>query len=117
MLFFLWQLNYQFLKKCVESAPVTPMQNDWFNNILAMIPEKLKSSKDLKETIQELFSEIGADFDRSMKKSMGMYTCTCVFILIYPDILAEFDILSSVHPVLWYRHMTVNNNVTVCVED
>ena len=50
---------------------MTPMQNEWFQNILAMIPDKLKHSKDLKETIDELFSEISTDFNKSMKKSMG----------------------------------------------
>ena len=50
------------------------MQNEWFQNILAMIPGKLKNSKDLKETIDELFSEISTDFNKSMKKSMGKKT-------------------------------------------
>lgn len=47
------------------------MQDDWFNNILAMIPDKLKTEKDYKDVIEELFKEISVDFDKSMKKSMG----------------------------------------------
>ena len=59
------------MKKCVESAPTTTMQDEWFQNILAMIPDKLTGDKAYKEVIEELFTEISADFDKSMKKSMG----------------------------------------------
>ena len=64
-------MNYQFLKKCVESAPITPMQQELFDNILSMIPENLKKSKVCKDVIEELFEEISTDFNKSMKKSMG----------------------------------------------
>ena len=71
LIFVTFQMNYQFLKKCVESAPITPMQQELFDNILSMIPESLKKSKVCKDVIEELFEEISTDFNKSMKKSMG----------------------------------------------
>jgi dynein heavy chain len=65
------QLNYQFLKRCVESAPVTPMQQELFDHILQMIPPRLQATPELKEVIRELFEEISDTFNKSMKKSMG----------------------------------------------
>ncbi len=50
---------------------MTPMQQEWFDNILDMIPSKLKKFPNCKATIDELFEEIGVDFEKSMKKSMG----------------------------------------------
>ena len=74
-------MNYQFLKKCVESAPITPMQQELFDNILSMIPENLKTSTVCKEVIEELFTEISTDFTSSMKKSMGMQHIFFLYIL------------------------------------
>lgn len=65
------QINYQFLKKCVESAPVTDMQQELFDHILMLIPEDLRNALPLKDYIAELFVEVRNDFDESMKKSMG----------------------------------------------
>ena len=62
--------NYQFLKRCVESSPVTPMQQEWFQNILDLIPTHLKSDL-TREVLQELFEETRDNFDESMKKSSG----------------------------------------------
>ena len=67
------QQNYQFLKKCVEIGPVTPMHQKWFNNILLLIPESLRAKKIFEEPINDLFNEIREDFNQSMKKSMGLF--------------------------------------------
>ena len=61
------------MKKCVESAPITSMQKEWFDNILAMIPAELKKQKGFNAYCKDLFVEIEANFEKSMKKSMGMY--------------------------------------------
>ena len=66
-----FQLNYQFLKKCVESAPITPMQDEYFENILKLIPDHLQVGRDYRAYIKELFEEVNKDFDKSMKKSQG----------------------------------------------
>ena len=68
---FVFKLNYQFLKKCVESAPITPMQDEYFENILKLIPEHLQVGREYKAYIKELFEEVNKDFDKSMKKSQG----------------------------------------------
>lgn len=61
------------MKKCVETGPVTPMQKEWAQKIVQMIPEKLRSTPYMKEFINDLFEEIKTDFTSSMKKSMGEY--------------------------------------------
>ncbi len=48
------------------------MQDELFDHILEMIPEHLRSQPQHREVIQELFQEIRSDFNKSMKKSMGM---------------------------------------------
>lgn len=68
------QLNYQFMKKCVESGPVTPMQKEWAHQILRLLPEPLRTAAYLKEHIKDLFEEIKGDYKNSMKKSMSEYS-------------------------------------------
>ena len=53
---------------------MTPMHQEWFDNILDMIPTKLKMFPHSKPIIDKLFQEVAIDFDKSMKKSMGMYS-------------------------------------------
>ncbi len=71
---FVLQLNYLYLRKCVESAPVTSMQQEWFDNILSMIPAELKKQKGFNAYKKALFAEIEVNFVKSMKKSMGRQT-------------------------------------------
>ena len=61
------------MKKCVESAPITSMQKEWFDNILSMIPAELKKQKGFNDYCKALFVEIEANFEKSMKKSMGKW--------------------------------------------
>lgn len=60
------------MKKCVESGPITPMQKEWAQKIVQMIPERLRNTPYMRECINDLFDEIKTDFTASMKKSMGM---------------------------------------------
>ena len=64
------RLNYQFLKHCVEQAPVVPIQQEWFDNILKLIPDELKTAKN-REVIQETLREVGENFSKSMQKSLS----------------------------------------------
>ena len=59
------------MKKCVEGAPITPMQKEWAQKIVLMIPERLRATPVLKDCIRELFDEVKKDYTASMKKSMG----------------------------------------------
>ncbi len=59
------------------------MHQEWFDNILDMIPSKLKKFPNCKSIIDELFQEVSIDFDKSMKKSMGKYNHNvCSFIIV-----------------------------------
>ncbi|PVD24358.1 hypothetical protein C0Q70_14839 [Pomacea canaliculata] len=64
------RINYQFLKKSVESGPITPMQHQWADHIKNLIPEHLRNSPALKDVMNELFEEVRRNFKESMKKSM-----------------------------------------------
>ncbi|XP_041350374.1 dynein heavy chain 12, axonemal-like isoform X3 [Gigantopelta aegis] len=64
------RLNYRFLKGCVESGPITPMQAEWAVHIIKKIPEELQGSPHFKTCINDLFDEVHTDFTSSMKKSM-----------------------------------------------
>lgn len=66
------RLNYQFLKKCVEQAPVVPIQREWFDNILRLIPEELKTPKN-REVIEQTLQEVGENFSKSMQKSLSKW--------------------------------------------
>ncbi|KAL5014779.1 hypothetical protein ScPMuIL_009049 [Solemya velum] len=74
------RLNYQFMKKCVESGPVTPMQKEWAHQILKLLPEPLRTAAYLKEHIKDLFEEVKGDYKNSMKKSMIQQ------VLVKPDV-------------------------------
>ena len=66
-----FQNNYQFLKGSVEQCPIVPMQKEWADRIVQMIPENLRNKPVFKEVLQELFVEVHSNFNASMKKSMG----------------------------------------------
>ena len=66
------QLNYQYLKGCVESAPIAPMQQQWVDRIVAMIPMQLMEKTNLKDVLEGVFSEVQNGFNDSMKMSMGI---------------------------------------------
>ncbi|XP_071083415.1 dynein axonemal heavy chain 12-like isoform X1 [Haliotis cracherodii] len=74
------RLNYQFLRGCVESGPITPMQKEWDSHILRMVPQHLRQDADLKEYLAELFEEIRKDYYGSMKKSMVQH------VLVKPEV-------------------------------
>lgn len=65
------QLNYQFMKKCVQDGPVTPMADDWWDSILTMIPPKLVLSPALQPHIRELYDEVKGEYEVSIRKAMG----------------------------------------------
>ena len=67
------QLNYQFMKKCVSEGPVSPMPYEWWNEILSMIPQDLINSPDMQPYIKDLYDELMKEYDKSMRKAMGMY--------------------------------------------
>lgn len=71
------------MKKCVSDGPVSPMPQEWWNEILAMIPQDLIKSPAMQPYIQELYDELMKEYDKSMRKAMGMhmYFRHCLLIL------------------------------------
>ncbi|XP_059163826.1 dynein axonemal heavy chain 12-like isoform X1 [Physella acuta] len=86
------QLNYRFLKSCVESGPVEPMQHTWQEGILKMIPEHLKHGRVLHHLMQELLTEVKALFETSMRKSMAQH------VLITPSVKGLEDEVAGPPP-------------------
>ena len=67
------QLNYEFLKKCVSNGPVSPMPDEWWNEILSMVPQHLIKSPKLQPYIKQLYAELMQEYDKSMRKAMSKY--------------------------------------------
>nr|XP_044991758.1 dynein axonemal heavy chain 12 [Jaculus jaculus] len=63
-------LNYIYMKQCVESSPIVPIQQEWLDHMLMLVPEHLKEGKQRQELLQSLISEVAADFNKSMKRYM-----------------------------------------------
>ena len=59
------------MKRCVQNGPVTPMAEEWWYDILRMIPDRLVSSMHLQPHITELYEEVQKEYNASMKKAMG----------------------------------------------
>ncbi|XP_033102995.1 dynein heavy chain 12, axonemal-like isoform X1 [Anneissia japonica] len=72
--------NYLFLKECVESSPIVPMEKHWFESILNLVPAHLRTGKEIQEYIEELFNEVKNDYANSMKKAMVQH------VLVKPEV-------------------------------
>ena len=75
------RLNYEFFRNCIEKVPVAPMQMEWFDEINCLIPNQLKSSPSMQQTLDELFDEIKNEFDRSMKAITSMYFTDSMYVI------------------------------------
>jgi len=52
MFFLLYsQFNYIYLKQCVESSPIVPIQQEWLDHMLMLVPESLKEGKEQEEPV------------------------------------------------------------------
>lgn len=107
-----FQLNYQYLKKCVEAGPVTPVQQHWNDNILKMVPERLQQNPALQASIMDLFAEVKQDYNASMKKSMGednemilnIY-CFCLYKSLFFLFLFCYKILKKKKKIIKIKSM------------
>ncbi|NXA96844.1 DYH12 protein, partial [Melanocharis versteri] len=86
-------LNYLFLKKCVRSNPVVPIQQQWLRSMLAMVPQSLMEGRDRELLTEELLKEIVRDYEKSMRR------CVLRRALVKPDI-KELDKLEEEAPLL-----------------
>ena len=72
---------YLYMKKCVESGPVVPLQNHWLESMMSKISNHLKSTNKQKEQISEIVDEIKANYETSTRKSMGKMLGLCTNVV------------------------------------
>lgn len=63
-------MNYFYIKNQLHKTPIVPMQQDSFENILAMIPEKYQQSPKMHRIIDNVFEETKVVYAEAMKKSV-----------------------------------------------
>ncbi|NXB12615.1 DYH12 protein, partial [Cnemophilus loriae] len=85
-------LNYLFLKKCVQSNPVVPIQQQWLRSMLTMVPQSLMEGRDRELLTEELLKEIVRDYEKSMQR------CVLRRALVKPDI-KELDKVEEESPL------------------
>ena len=62
------RMNYEYLKKCVNNSPVTPMCEEWWEAILDHVPDGLLNSSSMESHLQNLHEEgMSSIFNSPMK--------------------------------------------------
>lgn len=84
--------DYLFLKKCVQSNPVVPIQQQWLSSIIATVPQSLMEGRVGELLTEDLLKEIVRDYEKSMQRHVLRRT------LIKPDI-KELDKLEEEAPL------------------
>ena len=70
------------MKKCVSDGPVSPMPQEWWSEILSMIPQELIKSPLMQPYIQDLYDELMKEYDKSMRKAMGNCSISSLIFLV-----------------------------------
>ncbi|KAM6256904.1 dynein axonemal heavy chain 12 [Porphyrio hochstetteri] len=86
--------NYLFMKKCVESNPVVPIQQQWLVSILQLVPPSLMEGKDQELLTEKLLEEIINNYETSMRRYVVQN------VLIKPDVKGLEDEEEAPLPVL-----------------
>ncbi|XP_029397555.1 dynein heavy chain 12, axonemal [Mus pahari] len=73
-------LNYIFMKQCVENSPIVPIQPQWLNNMLMLIPDHLKEGEKSEELLGSLINEVSMDYEKSMRR------CLVQSVLVKPPV-------------------------------
>lgn len=68
------QKNYEFLKQCVERRPVAPIQQQWLDSIVALVPLKLRDTPEKNKLLQELCVEVSDNYRDVIVKHTGTAT-------------------------------------------
>uniref|UniRef100_A0A8C0VR11 Dynein axonemal heavy chain 12 n=1 Tax=Cyanistes caeruleus TaxID=156563 RepID=A0A8C0VR11_CYACU len=84
-----FQAEYLFLKKCVQSNPVVPIQQQWLRSMLTMVPQSLMEGRDRELLTEDLLKEVVRDYEMSMQRCVS---------LVRPDI-KELDKLEDEAPL------------------
>ncbi|XP_029642789.1 dynein heavy chain 12, axonemal-like isoform X2 [Octopus sinensis] len=79
--------NYLCLRKKVWDGSLVPIQSEWFERILERIPEKLKNLPNSQAVLSDMFEEVVANYESSMRISRVQH------VLLKPDVsgLSEED--------------------------
>ncbi|NXS55480.1 DYH12 protein, partial [Brachypteracias leptosomus] len=72
--------NYLFMKKCVQSNPVVPIQQQWLMSMLTFVPRSLMEGKDRQLLAEKLLGEIIRDYETSVRR------CVVQSVLIKPNV-------------------------------
>ncbi|NWI39194.1 DYH12 protein, partial [Picathartes gymnocephalus] len=83
---------YLFLKKCVQSNPMIPVQQQWLRSVLAMVLQSLMEGRDRQMLTEDLLKEIVRDYEKSMQRHVLRRA------LVKPDI-KELDQLEEEAPL------------------
>jgi dynein heavy chain len=59
------------MKQCVENSPIVPIQSQWLDNMLMLVPEHLKEGEKSEELLGSLIDEVSMDYEKSMKRYLG----------------------------------------------
>ncbi|XP_074405907.1 dynein axonemal heavy chain 12 [Zonotrichia albicollis] len=84
--------EYFFLKKCVQSNPMLPIQQQWLRSMLAMVPQSLMKGKERELLTEDLLKEVVRDYEKSMQR------CLLRRALVKPDI-KDLDQLEEEAPL------------------
>ncbi|NWZ10772.1 DYH12 protein, partial [Agelaius phoeniceus] len=87
-----FQAEYFFLKNCVQSNPMVPIQQQWLRSMLAMVPQPLMEGRDRELLTEDLLKEVVRDYEKSMQR------CVLRRALVKPDI-KELDKLEEEAPL------------------
>ena len=63
------QLNYEFLRQCVASGPVTPMPPEAWGRIVAKVPGWLLSSPLTSPLVPHLHAEVRTKYEDTIRKN------------------------------------------------
>ena len=66
-------MNYEFLRQCVASAPVTPMLPDTWERILGRVPKKYQSSPLTSPLLPQLHSEVKSKYEDTIRRTTGKH--------------------------------------------
>ena len=65
--------NYEFLKKHIHDAPVTPMMPSIWEGVLAKIDASLTGVPRAAELLQQTKEELAQDYEKNLRKFMGLW--------------------------------------------
>lgn len=73
----LLQMNYNFLKQCVERRECPVIQQQWLDSIVDRVPARLRGSPESEKLLQELCKEVSDNFNSVIVKYTGISSYLC----------------------------------------